>query len=120
MTDHILIYHIALVLSTCTCSSIGTLDFYVAYLSYQQPFPSTSLAHVNLDLMTTFAALVNGSSLEVRVGYFGLCVRCAGVIWLCNSDSAGHGRQFQPYQDPLNLIRVGARFREGIVFSGPM
>lgn len=39
---------------------------------------------------------------------------------MCSSDPAGLARLFQPYQDPLNLIWVQTRFREGIVFSGLM
>lgn len=70
--------------------------------------------------MTTFTGLVNGSSLEVRAGYFGLCVRYADRIWVCSSNSAGLAKQLQPYQDPLNLIWAQARFREGIIFSGLM
>lgn len=120
MTDCILIDDTAIVLSACTSSSTTVINIYLTYLAYHPISHSTSLAQVNPDLTTTFAALVNGSSLEVRAGYFGLCVRYAGGIWLCSSDSAGLARQFQPYQDPLNVIWVQARFREGIVFSGLM
>ena len=116
----VLINRTALVLSACTSSTTAALGFYLTDLSYQPVSHPTSPEQVNPDLATTFAGLVNGSSLEVRAGYFGLCVRYAGEIWVCSSDSAGLARQFQPYQDPLNLIWVQANFREGIVFSGLM
>lgn len=109
-----------MVLSACTSSTTVSLSLYLTALAYQPVSNSISLEQVNPDLVTTFAALVNGSSLEVRAGYFGLCVRYEGGIWVCSSDSAGLARQFQPYQDPLNLIWTQARFREGIVFSGLM
>ena len=120
MTYYILITQIAIVLTACTSSSTTASSLYLTYLSYQ-PIPhSNPPAQINPDLMTTLATLVNGSSLEVRAGYFGLCVRYESGVWLCSSDSVGLARQFQPYQDPLNLIWVQARFREGIVFSGLM
>ena len=110
----------ALVLSACTSSTASALGIYFTELSYQPVPHSSPRGQVNPNLVTTFAALVNGSSLEVRAGYFGLCVRYAGGIWVCSSDSAGLAGQFQPYQDPLNLIWTQARFREGIIFGGLM
>lgn len=120
MPDCLLTNHTAVVLSACTSFSATPLGLYLTYLSYQPVSHPGSPEQVNPKLVNTFAALVNGSSLEVRAGYFGLCVRYAGGIWVCSSDSAGLARQFQPYQDPLNLIWTQARFREGIVFSGLM
>ena len=115
-----LINHTAVVLSACTSSSTAPLGLYLTYLSYQPVHHSTSPAQLNPDLVTTFATLVNGSSLEVRAGYFGLCARYESGIWLCSSDSVGLARQFQSYQDPLNLIWIQASFRGGIVFGGLM
>ena len=111
---------IAIVLSGCTSSTTPALNLYLTYLSYQPVPHSTSPAQVNPDLMTTFAALVNGSSFEVRAGYFGLCARDGSESWVCSSDSTSLAGLFQPYQDPLNLIWIQASFREGIVFSGLM
>ena len=110
----------ALVLSACTSSTATTLGLYLTELSYQATPHSSPPEQVNPGLTSTFAALVNGSSLGVRAGYFGLCVQYAGGIWVCSSDSAGLARQFQPYQDPLNLIWTQAKFREGIIFCGLM
>lgn len=120
MNCEILTNHTALVLSGCTSSSTALVGLYLTYLSYQPIQHSTSPAQLNSDLATTFTMLVNGSSLEVRAGYFGLCVRYESGIWLCSSDSAGLAREFQPYQDPLNLIWVQGSFKESIVFSGLM
>ena len=120
MTYWELTNHTALVLSACTSSSTTPIGLYLTYLSYQPIHHSNSPVQVNPDLAKTFTTLVNGSSLEVRAGYFGLCVRYQSGVWLCSSDSAGLAREFQAYQDPLNLIWVQARFKEGIVFSGLM
>lgn len=106
------------VLSACTSSTATSLGLYLTHLSYQPVPHSSSPEQVNPDLVTTFATLVNGSSLEVRAGYFRLCVRYSGEKWVCSSDATGLARQFQPYQDPLNLIWAQARFREKIIFSG--
>ena len=94
------------------------LNLYLVSLSYQQGTPLNSSSQVNPNLTATFNNLVNGTSLEVRTGYFGLCVTYAGGIWVCSSDSVGLARQFQPFQDPLNLIWVSQKFKDGIVVSG--
>ena len=111
---------VAIVLLGCTSSTTLALSLYLTYLSHQPVPHSTSSAQVNPDLMKTFAALVNGSSFEVRAGYFGLCARDGSEPWICSSHSTSLAGLFQPYQDPLNLIWIQARFREGIVFSGLM
>lgn len=110
----------ALVLAGCTSSSSSIAGLYLVSLSYRPTPPSDSSSIVNPDLTTTFANLVNGSSLEVRTGYFSLCVRYASSIWVCDRSAAGLARQFQPYQDPLNLIWASQKFKDGIVFSGLM
>ena len=118
VAGQVLTNFIALVLSACTSSTATTLGLYLTELSYQAIPHSSPPEQVNPGLTNNFSALVNGSSLRVRAGYFGLCLKYAGGIWECSSDSAGLARQFQPYQDPLNLIWTQARFREEIIFCG--
>jgi hypothetical protein len=117
---HVSLPFAALVLAGCTSSTSSILNLYLVSLSYQQVTPLNSSSQVNPNLTATFNNLVNGTSLEVRTGYFGLCVSYAGGIWICSSDSAGLSRQFQPYQDPLNLIWASQKFKDSIVFSGLM
>lgn len=67
-------------------------------------------------------AAANGTSLEVRAGYFGLCVLGGDDqgLWRCDGDTTAIARQYSPRQDPLNLVWAGTRFKNGIVFSGLM
>ncbi|KAK0512772.1 hypothetical protein JMJ35_004789 [Cladonia borealis] len=107
-----------LVLAGCTSSSTLILRLYLVSLSYQEGIPLNSSSQVNPNITATLNDFVNGTSLEVRTGYFGLCVSHAGGIWLCNSNSSELARQFRPFQDPLNLIWASQKFKDGIVFSG--
>lgn len=113
-----------LVLSGCSSNLTSILNIYLISLSYQKTPASTSdgSSLVNPTLTSTFSTLTNSTLLEVRVGYFGICVREGDhqSLWLCGSDTTKIARQFQPQQDPLNLIWVGTRFKNGIVFSGLM
>ena len=73
-------------------STPTTLNLYLTSLSYQAVPRSISPKHVKPDITSTFASLVNNSSLEVRAGYFGLYIRrgaAAGGLWVCSSDSIG-------------------------------
>ncbi|KAL2053350.1 hypothetical protein ABVK25_006344 [Lepraria finkii] len=82
----------SLVVAGCTSSSSSIPSLYLVSLSYQQGTPIKSSSQVNPNLTATFNNLVNGTSLEVRTGYFGLCVTHAGGIWMCSSDSVGLAR----------------------------
>lgn len=93
---------------------------YLTSLSYSPPSPKKSPAQANSNLTTTFAALVNGAALEVRANYFGLCVARNDSNWVCSRNAEGLTDRFAPQQDPLELISINARFKDGIVFSGLM
>lgn len=62
--------------------------------------------------------LKGSARLEVRSGYFGVCVRQQGVFWLCSSDTEALGQSIGPENDPLNLIGAASDFKDGVVFSG--
>lgn len=113
-----------LVLSGCSSNATSIINIYLISLSYQKTPASTSdnSSLVNPTLTSTFGALTNNTLLEVRAGYFGICVKGGNdqALWLCGSDTAKIARQFQPQQDPLNLIWVATRYKNGIVFSGLM
>lgn len=113
-----------LVLSGCSSNPTSIINIYLISLSYQKTPASTSDSSslVNPTLTSTFSALTNSTLLEVRAGYFGICVKGGNdqALWLCGSDTAKIARQFQPQQDPLNLIWVATRYKNGIVFSGLM
>ena len=110
--------HRAFVLTGCTSSSPSSVNLYLVSLSYQNAPPSQATPQINPDLTATFSRIVNGSTLEVRTSYFGVCASYAGGIWVCSSNSSGLARQLQAYQDPLDLIGASQTFKEGILFSG--
>jgi hypothetical protein len=56
--------------------------------------------------------------LKVRAGYFGMCVRQRGIVWLCNSDHHGRAEQIGPANDPLNLIGAASKLKDDVLFSG--
>ena len=108
----------AILLSGCTSASSTIPSIYLTSISYQNVTNKPASSQVNPAISKTFADLVNGTAMEVRTGYFGICVSYEGGIWLCNNNAAGLARQFQPNQDPLNLIWASAEFKDGIVFPG--
>ena len=77
---------------------------------------------MNTNLTETFAVLAKDALLEARAGYFGICVLGGNDQgqWRCGSDTAGIATQYQPQEDPLNLLWAITRFKNGIVFCGLM
>ena len=113
-----------LILSGCTTNVASIAGIYLISLSYQKLPTSMSddLILVNPKLTDTFGVLTNNARLEVRAGYFGICVLDGNDqgLWICGSDTAKIAMQYQSQQDPLNLIWAVTRFKNGIVFCGLM
>ena len=95
-------------------------NIYITSLSYHPSTPSNSSSLVNHNISTTFAILAGNASLEVRTGYFALCVSDITGLWVCSNDAAGLARQYTLGQDPLNLIAISAKIKDGIIFGGLM
>ncbi|KAF2825197.1 hypothetical protein CC86DRAFT_446614 [Ophiobolus disseminans] len=101
------------------CSSYSAMtNVYLFGLAYASA--SDSAKSAGNVLWKTLEDLKGSSQLEVRAGYFGMCVRHRGIIWLCSSDAAGLAQQIEPHNDPLGQIGVAAKFREHVVFAGVM
>jgi hypothetical protein len=111
-----LIAAIAILLAGCSSYSTMT-NVYILGLSYTDSIPS-NLNPIAKNLSETLQGFRNASQLEVRTGYFGICVRQRGIIWLCSSDSDGLIQQIGPENDPLNLIGLAAKFKDDVLFSG--
>ena len=92
-------------------------NIYILGLSYTNSTPS-NLSPIMRNLSDTLNSFKGSSQLEVRAGYFGLCIRQRGVVWLCSSDADGLAQQIGPENDPLNLIGAAANFRSDVIFSG--
>lgn len=100
------------------CSSYSSMtNVFILGLSYANSTPS-GLSDVATNLSSTLSNYKGQASLEVRTGYFGICVRQRGVLWLCSSDTTGLIEQIGPQNDPLNLIGTSSAFRTDVLFSG--
>ncbi|KAF2714790.1 hypothetical protein K504DRAFT_478161 [Pleomassaria siparia CBS 279.74] len=100
------------------CSSYSTMtNIYIMGLTYSNS-TSSGLNAIETSLSEALNGFKGSSQLEVRTGYFGMCVRQRGILWLCSSDTNGLVQQIGPENDPLNLIGVAAKFRDDVLFSG--
>lgn len=92
-------------------------NIYILGLSYTN---STlhNLSPTGQHLSSTLNSFKGASQLEVRTGYFGLCVRQRGIVWLCSADVDGLIQQIGAENDPLNLIGAASEFKDNVLFSG--
>ena len=91
---------------------------YVLELAYSNGTAQSSNTQANANLSGILRAARGASKLEIRAGYFGYCVRDAGVSWICSSDGAALLDQFGPDQDPLNIIWTMTQFQSRVLFTG--
>jgi hypothetical protein len=54
--------------------------------------------------------------LEVRVGYFGLCIASDAGNYLCSNNATLLAEQISIDKDPMNLIWVANTFKNSVVF----
>ncbi|KAJ5664658.1 hypothetical protein N7462_011471 [Penicillium macrosclerotiorum] len=122
----------AILLAGCTSSNLMS-NIYLLSLQYTSNFPTASVSgQVSTAIMQAIHSISqtgNGTSLEVRAGYMGLCVMQSDSERICSSSaralanlikaekstiSQGNtSTEFTP--DPLNLIMIANDFREKIV-----
>lgn len=106
--------YIALLLSGCSSSTNAIRNIYiVSYQYYQGNHTSTE----NSTAFAVLSAAVSQVQLEVRVGYFGLCVSDSGDVgWSCSKNVHDLKNTFNSTADPLDLIGNGIHFKNDIVF----
>ena len=73
-------------------------------------------SQVDPGVTAAIANIVGTSALEVRVGYFGVCVNPDGGSFLCSNNVTLLAEQINIDQDPLNLIWVAETFKNSVVF----
>ena len=78
--------------------------------------PTYDPAQVDPGVTAAIANIVGQAQLEVRVGYFGICVNADGGSFLCSNNATALAQQVSVDQDPLNLIWVAETFKDSIVF----
>ncbi|KAK9365245.1 Ca2+ regulator and membrane fusion protein Fig1-domain-containing protein [Lipomyces kononenkoae] len=71
---------------------------------------------VNPQASVTLGNMVGRTALEVRIGYFSLCLRSSPGGWLCSQNATSLAENLYPYEDPINLLNVAQNFHENIVF----
>ncbi|TQB70893.1 hypothetical protein MPDQ_007987 [Monascus purpureus] len=83
---------------------------------YTKYSPVFSTAQVDPGVVTATANIVGGAQMEVRVGYFGICIQPDGGSYICNANATALAETVTVDQDPLNLIWVASTFKDAVVF----
>ena len=107
---------LSLLLAGCSSSSPMIPNIFLISLYYQSYPPNFDPAQVDPGVTTAIANIVGQAQLEVRVGYFGICINPDGGAFLCSNNASSLAGQVSVDQDPLNLIWVASTFKDSIVF----
>ncbi|ODM16974.1 hypothetical protein SI65_07372 [Aspergillus cristatus] len=107
---------LSLLLAGCSSSSPQIPDIFLISMYYERYKPTFNLAQVDPGVVTATANIVGGAEMEVRVGYFGICIQPDGGSYICNSNATALAEVVTVDQDPLNLIWVAATFKDAVVF----
>lgn len=107
---------LALLLAGCSSSSPLIPNIFLISLYYKSYPPSFDPSQVDPGVTTAIANIVGQAQLEVRVGYFGICINPDGGSFLCSNNASSLATQVSVDQDPLNLIWVANTFKDNIVF----
>lgn len=106
----------ALLLAGCSSSSPLIPDIYLISLYYQHYPAVFSPAQIDPGVTTAISNIVGSAQLNVRVGYFGICIRPDAGAWMCNQNASALADLVSVDQDPLNLVWVAQTFKDAIVF----
>ncbi|KAL9131907.1 MAG: hypothetical protein Q9217_000267 [Psora testacea] len=107
---------LSLLLAGCSSSSPLIPGIFLISLYYRSYPPTFDPAQVDPGVTTAIANIVGQAQLEVRVGYFGICINPDGGAFLCSNNASSLATQVSVDQDPLNLIWVASTFKDSIVF----
>ncbi|RMZ85451.1 hypothetical protein DV737_g839, partial [Chaetothyriales sp. CBS 132003] len=107
---------LSLLLAGCSSTSPFIPDIYLISLYYHQYAPIFSPTQVDPGVTTAIVNIVGSANLNVRVGYFGICITSEGSGWMCNTNSTALADLVSVDQDPLNLVWVASTFKNAIVF----
>ena len=107
---------LSLLLAGCSSSSPLIPNIFLISLYYHSYPPVFDPAQVDPGVTSAIANIVGQAQLEVRVGYFGICINPDGGSFLCSNNASSLAGQVSVDQDPLNLIWVASTFKDSIVF----
>lgn len=106
----------ALLLAGCSSTSPLIPGIFLISLYYKSYTPVYDPAQVDPGVTAAIANIVGNAQLEVRVGYFGICITPDGGGFLCSNNATALAEQVSVDQDPLNLIWVAETFKDAVVF----
>ncbi|KAI9670266.1 MAG: hypothetical protein M1831_006480 [Alyxoria varia] len=107
---------LSLLLAGCSSSSPLIPDIFLISFYYQDYPPVFDPAQVDPGVVQAISNLAGDAMLEVRVGYFGICISPEGGSFLCSNNATQLAQQITIDHDPLNLIWVATTFKNSIVF----
>ncbi|KAF2716204.1 membrane fusion mating protein FIG1 [Polychaeton citri CBS 116435] len=107
---------LSLLLAGCSSSSPLIPGIFLISLYYKDYVPAYNPAQVDPGVTAAISNIVGQAMLEVRVGYFGICVNPDGGSFLCSNNATALAQQVSIDQDPLNLIWVAETFKNTVVF----
>ncbi|EGD86366.1 hypothetical protein H112_07299 [Trichophyton rubrum D6] len=107
---------LSLLLAGCSSSSPQIPSIFLISMFYDKYPPVMSTAQADPGLSSTISNIVGGAHLEVRVGYFGICIQRNGGGFLCNQNATILAESLGVESDPLNLIWVASTFKDAVVF----
>ena len=107
---------IALLLAGCSSSSPQIPTIFLISLYYQQYEAVIDSAQVKPDVSKAIQNIVGQAELEVRVGYFGICIQPSGGSFVCSQNATALAELLNADEDPLNLIWVASTFKDAVVF----
>ena len=106
----------ALLLAGCSSASPGIPNIYLISLYYHKYSPTFAPAQIDPGVTTAIVNIVGSADLNVRVGYFGVCIQPDGGAYMCNQNVSALADLVSVDQDPMNLIWVAQTFKDAIVF----
>lgn len=91
-------------------------DVYIVSLFYHSHATTYAASQVNSNVSQDLSRLISGAQLEVRIGYFGMCVSQGDAAWKCSGAGAKLAGPLDADGDPLNLIYIGTIIKDTVIF----
>lgn len=107
---------LALLLAGCSSSSPQIPTIFLISIYYEKYTPTFDPSQVDPGVSTAIANIIGGATMEVRVGFFGICISPDNGAFICNANATALAEVVTVDQDPLNVIWLAERFKDTVVF----
>lgn len=108
---------LSLLVAGCSSSSPQIPNIFVLNMVYESYTAVKDSTQANSDLSSSISKIVNDAKLEVRVGYFGVCIMTdERSSFVCNQNASALSHFVSKDQDPLNLIWLAQTVKDAIIF----